>query len=162
MSYTNSGKGTLSFFLFIEYRNCPHAAKSVRDRLELHYAQARQCTPAAFRIHLHRCRKLKKLRNKGLVYVVFCSTLVRDLERLNTNEIDAWVTARKELFLHVDESVRNLCPDWLEKLQKLCPARRIGPVLDQNAPAPPRQLLRGSGDERRYNNLVRWLLLMIH
>jgi len=78
------------------------------------------------------------------------------------NEIDAWVTAKKELFLHVDESVRNHCPDWLEKLQKVCPARRIGPSLDESIPAPHRQLLRGSGDERRYENLIRWLVLTLH
>ena len=161
-SYSNSGKGTASFFLFIEYRNCPHAAQSVRDRLELHYAEARTATPGAFRIHLHRCRKLKRFRNTGLVYVVFCPSLVKDLESVNMNEIDAWVTAKKELFLHVEESVRNHCPDWMEKLQKLCPTRRIGPSLDENVPAPTRQLLRGSGDERRYHNLIRWLLLTLN
>ena len=123
----------------------------MKDRLEQHYMKTRRCSESAFRKFVSRCRLLKRLRDNGLQYAIFCPTLLTLLDRLDVNRFEAWTAARKELFRYVDASVARHCPDWLQKLEALCPSQKLGACLAQPVNVPLRQLLRGSGDERRYN-----------
>jgi len=125
----------------------------LRIRLQDHYLEKRNCSENAFRKYLARCRKLKKLRDVGLQYVVFCPALVQSLEKDASNSFEAWETAQRGVFLKVDKLVGIHCPDWLRKVEELFPSKKIGACLNENGCAPHSHLPRGAGDKMRYDNL---------
>lgn len=103
--------------------------KTLRTELEKKYLQARGLnTPNTYRVFTSRCEKLKRLRDIGLKYVVFCPTLVSQLEH---SSLDNWEKCKNELlkarvFSRLDNLVDGFCADWYDILKKIYTRWEVG------------------------------------